>query len=126
MFNPSIFYCQTVTGNTTDQIKLNKKIIIGEWVGQFSTFHFYQDNQFTLTQSEKGSSEKKIMKGEYAVVESGIFIRFFGSMHWPTENDHRDIHTSIQSKYLNLYKSSKLIDNQEDYSIIWEKKIITQ
>jgi len=62
------------------------------------------------------------MKGEYSVIESGIFIRFFGSMHWPSEDNHQDYHTSIGSKYLWLYKSSRLIDNQEDYINFWDKK----
>lgn len=96
--------------------------IIGKWESNSSIFYFKENGEFSniITKPMKGA--KKNFFGKYIVVDSGVFIRYYGSMHWQKEGHNRDYHTSIGSQYLYLATSEILVDNQEDYETKWQKK----
>lgn len=104
--------------------------IIGHWEEDaandtLSTFDFYSNGTWigsTIPESNK------IDKGKFIVSPDGaVFMRHFGSRHWPSNSDtDKDLRTSIGAFVLFLKDSVKsneriLIDNQEDYETAWIK-----
>jgi hypothetical protein len=97
---------------------ISSRRIIGIWTDKGSTLRFFKDGTFE-EYSSRGS--KSYFRGEYVTVESGVFLRYFGSMHWPKTGSHEDMNTSIGAHYLRFEGNDQLINEQEDYSTSYEK-----
>ena len=66
-------------------------------------------------------NEVRHRKGKWTLSEDGgIFLRHFGSRHWPTNNDFNDRKIDWANYY--ILERDKIVDNQEDYENIWYKK----
>ena len=99
-----------------------RRSIVGKWIGDYGVVVFQSDNNFTMTkQQRKSQNIKTNFVGEYAVDHGGVYLRFFGSMHWPGTSD-KDIHSGSSVMYLNMEDDSSLFYYQSHKKFTWTKE----
>jgi hypothetical protein len=57
-------------------------------------------------------------KGKYMLTDDGgVFLRLFGSMHWPSDSNTTDYKLNIAHYF--IIDGNNLVDDQEDYKDIY-------
>ena len=99
-------------------------LIIGTWTNQSYSHDFYDfyENRIWRHTSYDYKKDTIITKGRYIIDrDSAIFLRHFGTRHWPNTDTITDNKTSLGGEVLFLNKYGNIIDNEEDYELIYIK-----
>jgi len=101
-------------------------IIIGTWIhstsgGGSDSYDFYE-NQIWRNTNYNYKGDTTIIKGKYLISkDSAIFLRRFGSVHWPNKDTINDYKTSMWSEVLFFINNNTIRNNQEDYDVNYTK-----
>lgn len=105
-----------------------RDLLIGKWRYDNpkindSEYYFYKDSTWKYI-GKNYKKETIITKGKFYVGDDKeIFMRCYGSQHWPENSDTiNDYKSSIGARVLFLRNDTLLVNNQEDYSTKYIKE----